>query len=142
MPNIRWLISLVTRVHRFVFLATDGRLGSSALSMRFLLLTHVGRRSGLNRQTPLLCIVDENRWVVVASTGGDDRPPAWWLNLQSHPEAEVRYYRARIAVKARDASAAEYDALWAKLQKSYSFYDSYRTRTDRKIPVVVLEKCE
>lgn len=141
MPNIRWLISLITRVHRFVFLATDGRVGSSMLWMRFLLLGHVGRRSGLQRYTPLLCIEDGNRWIIVGSNGGDDRSPAWWLNLQSHPEAEVRCYRERITVKAREASDAEYEALWAKLQQAYSFYDNYRTRTDRKIPVVVLERC-
>ena len=140
MPNIRWLISLITRVHRFVFLATDGRLGSSLLWMRFLLLSHVGRRSGLRRYTPLLCIEEDSRWIVVASNGGDDRSPAWWLNLQSHPEAEVHYYREHIKVKAREASVIEYEALWAKLQQSYSFYDNYRTRTDRKIPVVILER--
>jgi deazaflavin-dependent oxidoreductase (nitroreductase family) len=142
MPNIRWLLSFITRLHRFVFLVTDGRLGSSMFWMRFLLLDHLGRRSGIRRQTPLLCIEDENRWIVVGSNGGDDRPPAWWLNLQSHPEAEIRYYRDRIAVKAREAREAEYDTLWAKLQSSYSFYDNYRTRTDRRIPVVVLERCE
>jgi deazaflavin-dependent oxidoreductase (nitroreductase family) len=142
MPNIRWLIALITRAHRFVFVATSGWLGSWMLWMRFLLLVHTGRRSGLQRMTPLLCVEDENRWIVVGTNGGDDRPPAWCLNLQSHPEAEIRYFRNRIRVKAREASATEYEILWAKLQNSYSFYDNYRTRTDRKIPVVVLERCE
>ena len=56
MPNIRWLILLIMRIHRFVFLSTDGRIGSSVLWMRFLLLGHVGRRTGVRRFTPLLCI--------------------------------------------------------------------------------------
>jgi len=140
MPNIRWLIALITRLHRFLFLATDGRIGSSALWMRFLLLGHTGRKSGIRRYTPLLCVEDEGRWIVVGSNGGDDRPPAWWLNLRANPEAEVRYYRERIAVEAREASEDEYEPMWARLQQSYSFYDDYRTRTDRKIPVVVLER--
>ena len=142
MPNIRWLIAFITRSHRFVFLATGGRIGSWMLWMRFLLLRHTGRRSGLLRDTPLLCVADQDRWIVVGTNGGDDRTPAWWLNLQSQPEAEVRYFRERVAVKARAASAAEYDELWAKLQGSYPFYDNYRTQTERKIPVVVLERCE
>jgi deazaflavin-dependent oxidoreductase (nitroreductase family) len=142
MPNIRWLISFITRSHRFMFLATGGRIGSWMFWMRFLLLSHTGRRSGVLRHTPLLCIEDEGRWIVVGSNGGDDRPPAWWLNLQNHPEVEILYFRDRIAVKARAASESEYEVLWAKLLKAYSFYDAYRTRTDRKIPVVVLERCE
>ncbi len=142
MPNIRWLIALITRLHRFTFLATDGRIGSSAFRMRFLLLGHVGRKSGLQRYTPLLCVEDEDRWIIVGSNGGDDRPPAWWLNVQTHPKAEVRYYRERVPVTAREAGESEYEALWAKLQQSYAFYDNYRTRTTRKIPVVVLERPE
>lgn len=139
LPNIPWLISLITRFHRFVYQRSDGRLGSRILRMRFLLLFHVGRRSGHERVTPLLCVVGNGRWIVVASNAGADRHPAWWLNLQDRPEAIVQFGRARRAVKARAASDAEYEAMWEMLRASYPYYDRYRERTTRTIPVVILE---
>jgi len=142
MPNIRWLLVLITRAHRFVFLSTDGRIGSSALWMRFLLLGHVGRRSGAKHYTPLLCVEDDAGWIIAGSNAGDERPPAWWLNLQEEPEAEVRFRRERFAVKARETSGAEYESMWARLRASYRFYDRYREQTQRKIPVVVLERTD
>ena len=142
MPNIRWLIALVTRIHRWVFVKTGGMLGSRLLHMRFLMITHVGRRSGLERKTPLLCVEEEGGWVVVASNGGDDRDPAWWLNLQLRPEARVQFGREDVAVVARRATQAEYEAMWEKLQSSYPYYDNYRKRTSREIAVVVLERSD
>jgi deazaflavin-dependent oxidoreductase (nitroreductase family) len=139
-PNIRWLIAFITRVHRFFYEATRGVIGPSVFHMRFLLLHNVGRRSGLHRITPLLCIVEDDRWIVVASNGGDDHPPAWWLNLESQPEARVQFRSETVAVKARQATGAERDVLWAKLQASYRYYDRYRERTTREIPVVLLER--
>ena len=70
MPNIRWLIALQTRIHRFIYLLTGGRLGSRIFSMRFLLLYTVGRKSGLERITPLLCVPEEGRWLAAGSNGG------------------------------------------------------------------------
>lgn len=139
MPNIRWLLALITRAHRAVYLATRGRLGARILHMRFLLLYHVGRRSGLERVTPLLYVSDEDRFVVAASNAGDARHPAWWLNLRAHPEARVIARGREIAVKARAATDAERARLWKELEQSYRFYRSYRERTEREIPVVVLE---
>jgi deazaflavin-dependent oxidoreductase (nitroreductase family) len=139
-PNIRWLLSLITRLHRFAYLATDGWIGSRTISMRFLVLFHLGRKTGLERITPLLCIVEDTRWIVIGSNAGDDRPPAWWLNLQHKPEVQVQYRRERVDVQAREVEDSEYDALWAKLQSAYPYYDNYRQRTDRKIPIVVLDR--
>lgn len=140
MPNIRWLLAAITRIHRFVLLRSGGRLGSRAGRLRFLLLHHVGRRSGRPRATPLLYLEDEGRWLVVASNAGDDRHPAWWLNLRERPEAEIQVAGERVPVKARAAAGPERQTLWRRLVDHYPDYAEYETRTDREIPVVVLER--
>lgn len=139
MPNIRWLLRLITVVHRFVYRASGGRVGARLPGMRFLLLHHVGRRSGVERATPLLCIEDGERFAVVGSNAGDDRPPAWWLNLQRAPDAEVRFGTRRLAVRAREATGEERAALWARLVASHPGFDDYAQRTSRPIPLVLLE---
>lgn len=139
MPNIRWLLALVTRLQRFLYLKTDGAIGSSLGGMRILLLTSVGRRTGHQRITPLLFVEDGERFVVVASNAGDDRHPAWWLNLQANPDARVQIREGHHEVVARAASPEEVERLWPRLVEAYRPYEDYRRRTQREIPVVVLE---
>jgi F420H(2)-dependent quinone reductase len=138
-PNIRWLIALITALHRFVYVRSGGWIGGWLPGQRFLLLTTTGRRTGRERTMPLLYVPDGGRFVVVGSNGGDDRPPAWWLNLQKQPAARVQIDRQHHRVSARQARGAECDALWARLEQSYRYYADYRRRTSREIPVVVLE---
>ncbi len=109
------------------------------MGQRFLLLTTAGRRTGRTRVMPLLYIPDGDRFVVVGSNGGDDRPPAWWLNLQAWPAAQVQVGRRRHRVTARRGRGAELADLWERLEQSYRYYADYRRRTSREIPVVVLE---
>ena len=139
MPNIRWLLRLITNVHRLVLRASGGRLGATIGGMRILLLENRGRRSGVLRQTPLLFVEDQNRFVVVASNAGDDRDPAWWLNLKAHPEAAVEFSGRRTAVKAREATPDERERLWPMLDDAYKYYAAYRRRAQREIPIVVLD---
>ena len=139
MPNIRWLLALITAVHRFLYRATGGRIGERIGRKRFLLLENVGRKTGKKRVTPLLCLQHEACWVVVASNAGDDRTPAWWLNLKSRPETEIQLGRERHTVRAREASPEERAELWPRLVAAYRFYEDYVRRTDRPIPVVILE---
>jgi deazaflavin-dependent oxidoreductase (nitroreductase family) len=138
-PNLRWLLALITAVHRFVYQRSGGRVGGRLPGKRFLLLTTIGRRTGLPRVTPLLYIRDGDRFVVVGSNAGDDRPPAWWRNLQQRPAAQVQAGRQQHLVSAHQAHGAELDALWPRLESSYRYYADYRRRTTREIPVVVLE---
>ena len=91
------------------------------------------------RITPLLCIPEEGRWLVAGSNGGDDRPPAWLLNLRACAAARVRFETEEHGVTVREASDEEAVELWPKLEASYSYYASYRKRTTRRIPVVILE---
>jgi deazaflavin-dependent oxidoreductase (nitroreductase family) len=139
MPNIRWLLALITRVQRWLYLRTRGAIGASIFGITMLLLTTVGRRSGRSRTTPLLYVKDGERFVIVASNAGDDRDPAWWLNLQANPRARVQVRGECFDVVARRADPAEAQRLWARLVESYGYYDRYRERTRREIPVVILE---
>jgi len=139
MPNVRWLLALITVLHRALYRATGGRLGAGAGRWRFLLLETLGRRSGRRRTTPLLYVEDDDRFIVVASNAGDDRDPAWLLNLRRRDEAVIQVGPRRLCVRAREASDAEGERLWPKLLASYRHYGDYRTRTARRIPIVVLE---
>lgn len=142
MPNIRWLLAVITALHRFVYRASGGRLGQRLGRRDMLLLTSVGRRSGRERTVPLLYVGDGERLVVVASNAGDERAPAWWRNLQVHPEARVQVGTRTRAVRARRASVEEAARLWPLLEASYASYAAYRRRTRREIPVVLLEPCQ
>jgi len=139
MPNVRWLLALVTAAHRFLYRVSNGRIGARAGGADMLLLETLGRRSGRARTIPLLYVRDGPRFAVVASNAGDDRPPAWWLNLQSRPEASIQVGSEHHAVRARRATPEEGERLWPRLLEAYRAYEEYRQRTRREIPIVVLE---
>lgn len=124
--------------HRFVYRATGGRLVGSAAGMPVLLLTTTGRRSGKARTTPLTFFRDGDDIVVIASFGGSDVPPAWWVNLRHDPRATVTIGRHRSGVTARIATEAERDRLWPLITRTYPGYARYQERTARSIPVVLL----
>ncbi len=138
MPNIRWLVALLSAMHRLLYRVTAGRLGVRSGSTQFLLLTTIGRKSGRRRVTPLLYVEDAGRWVIIGSNAGDHRHPAWWVNLQSHPNAEVQIGAAHFAVRAQRATAEEAERLWPVFIASYKYYTNYRQRTSRTIPIVFL----
>jgi F420H(2)-dependent quinone reductase len=139
MPNVRWLLALITCLHRFVYQASGGRIGGRAGRLHFLLLEHTGRKSGRRYETPLLYMPDGERLVVVASNAGDARDPAWWKNLQAQPETHARVGTRRLAVRARGAEGAERAELWSRLLEGWPEYARYERRTTRALPVVVLE---
>ena len=107
--------------------------------MPVLLLNTTGRKSGKPRTVPLLYVRDGDAFVVVASNGGSDYTPAWWLNLQSDPQAEVEIGRERTQITARQASFDEHARLWPKFTSGFPGYAKYAAKTARKIPVVILE---
>lgn len=104
-----------------------------------MLLTTVGRKSGKSRTIPLLYLAEDSHWAIVASNGGDDRHPAWWLNLKANPAATIQVRRTLKQVRAREASEREQSVLWPRFVKMHSGYQTYQQRTKRKIPVVILE---
>ena len=126
--------------HVRVYRETDGEQGYHWRGTTILLLSTTGRRSGEQRTTPLIYCADGDTWVVVASKGGSPEHPDWYKNLEADPDAEIQVKRDRIPVTARTASGAERIRLWQLMTEAWPAYDNYRERTDREIPVVVLER--
>lgn len=123
-----------------VYRRTRGRLGGKYGGKPVLVLITVGRRSGQERSTPVVYMPDGDRWVVLPSNAGQDRPPAWWLNLQARPEAEVIVGGNRVPVRARVAEGEESDRLRAAAADYNPEFADYQEMTSREIPVVVLER--
>ena len=128
--------ALHTRLYRW----TGGRVGHTAGQLRNLLLTTRGRKSGQARTSPLTYLRDGESYVLVASNGGADRHPAWWLNLVAHPDATIQVGKDTIAVTASRATPEERARLWPKLKEYNSFYATYEVITPREIPVVILRR--
>ena len=139
-----WLAKRVTRVHGFLLRRTRGRFVSRNLffapRQRVLALTTIGRRSGSPRTTALGYLRDGDDFALVASNSGLDKPPAWWLNLQANPEAEVDAAGERVRVRGREATHEEHERLWPRFLEQFAGFEGYRQFTTRKIPVVVLER--
>lgn len=104
-----------------------------------LLLDHVGARSRQLRTTPLVYTRDGEDFVLVASKGGHPRNPAWFHNLMAHPDTTVQVGHRRRPVHARLASERERRRLWPMVVETYGGYEGYQRRTQREIPLVVLE---
>ncbi|MGH2761254.1 MAG: nitroreductase family deazaflavin-dependent oxidoreductase [Thermoleophilaceae bacterium] len=120
---------------------TDGELGHDWMrGSSVLLLTTTGRRSGEPRTSALIYGRRGDDYLVVASKGGADEPPAWYVNLREQPEVEVQVLGDRFDARARTASAEERPELWREMTGHWPDYDDYQTKTEREIPVVVLER--
>ncbi len=126
-------------LHRVLYRASGGRLGARIWGLPIVLLTTTGRVSGQPRTVPLCSLRDGETFVVIASYGGLDRPPSWWLNLQSDPHAIVQLGRSVQDVVAREALPDERARLWAEVTTRAPGYLAYERRTSRRIPVVLLE---
>ena len=105
-----------------------------------LLLTTTGRKTGNQSTTPLIYGMDGDNPVIVASKGGAPQHPGWYRNLVANPSAEVQILGETFPVRARDAEGDERDRLWKMMNGIWKHYDEYQTKTDRQIPVVVLER--
>ena len=127
-------------IHRAVFNVPKGRIFGKAFGMPVIELITTGRKSGKEHSTLLAApIVDSDRVVLVASYGGDDRHPAWCLNLRANPEVRVTSAGSTRSMIARIATAEEKDKLWPQITSRYQGYADYQKRTERPIPVIILE---
>lgn len=133
-----------SRVHRNMYRRSDGRRGGTVGKNRrpVALLSTVGRRTGQDREWPVIYLADGDRFVVVASNGGRDHHPAWYLNLKAESNCTIMVGGDRIAVTARDVEPSERAELWPRLTAMYSGYEDYATGTPRVLPVVILEPRE
>lgn len=120
--------------------ASRGRLGQRMGPGKQLLLITVGRKSGEPRPVALTYLEDAGRWIVVASNAGEDRDPTWWLNLAAQPRAEVMVGGRKVPIVAREVPDPERDTLYQRfIDDIDQSYGEYRTRANRRIPVVALE---
>jgi deazaflavin-dependent oxidoreductase (nitroreductase family) len=134
-------LALFGQEHVDRYRATDGEEGHEwREGTSILLLTTKGRKSGEERTTPLIYGRSGDDYLIVASKGGSPAPPAWYLNLQADSEAEIQVKADRFKVRARDAGPDEKPELWKTMVAEWPHYDEYQERTDRQIPVVVLER--
>lgn len=119
---------------------TGGAEGHDWQGTTTLILTTTGRRSATQRSTPLIYGPHGDDYVVVASKGGAEEHPAWYLNLEADPEVEVQVLADRFPARARTASAQERPELWRMMVERWPAYAGYQLKTSREIPVVVLER--
>ena len=130
----------VNVLHKGILKASGGRVGGKGFGMPVVILTTTGRKSGKERSTMLTSPVQEgDRVVLVASYGGDDRNPAWFLNLRDNPDVQLEMHGKKRAMKAHVASVDEKAVLWPKVTEAYKGYAQYQTKTDRDIPLVILD---
>jgi deazaflavin-dependent oxidoreductase (nitroreductase family) len=133
-------VVLYGKEHVERYVETDGEEGHEWRETTALILTTKGRRSGEWRSTPLIYQEHDGDYLVVASRGGSDEPPAWYLNLVAHPEVRVQVKGDRFEARARAARASEKEELWRIMAAAWPAYDNYQEKTVREIPVVVLER--
>lgn len=126
--------------HTRKYKETDGAVGHEWQGTTCLLLTTKGRRSGEPRELPLIYGKSGDDYLIVASKGGADQPPAWYLNLVEEPEVEVQVLGDRFKAHAREATAEEKPTMWQTMTKEWPAYDDYQKKTDRPIPIIVLER--
>ena len=130
-----WVLDHLRRYQR-----SDGEDGHLWRGCPTLLLTTTGRRSGREVTTPLIYGEHDGRYLVVASRGGAPTHPRWYLNLSANPAVRVQIRADRFGASARTAAPDEKAALWELMAAIYPPYDDYQARTEREIPVVVLER--
>ena len=126
--------------HAQIYRLTRGRIGHHIPGVPpMCLIDHVGAKSGTRRTSPLLYIEDGDNVVIVASKGGYEKSPAWFYNLKANPDTTVQIGNQVRPVRAHVADEAERERLWPKAVEVYPSYQQYQDRTDRQIPIVVLE---
>jgi deazaflavin-dependent oxidoreductase (nitroreductase family) len=130
----------MSRTHRAILRISGGRVLNTAFGMQVVELRTIGRKSGQPRTTMLTSPVnDDQRVVIVASKGGDDRDPDWYRNLSANPDVEITIGGATRKLRARTATAEEKTELWPQIVAAYKGYGGYQKKTTRDIPVVICE---
>ena len=129
---------LVFPVHKWLFKTTRGKVGGTFEGRPMLLLHHVGRKTGQQRETLIQYYPNGEQMVIVGSNGGRDTHPAWVHNVRANPDVEVDVGGNRRRATAHVLDDSERDALWPKLTQWYPGYGHYQTLTDRRIELVAL----
>ena len=134
------LIRLIGRLHGWLWKLTRGAVGNNLGTAHFMMLTTNGRQTGRERTTPVLYLKDGADLIVVASFGGNDMHPAWYLNLERDPRAEVLLNGQRRLLVAHRVSPEEKQSIWPRLIEMYPNFAVYQQRTRREIPLLRLSE--
>ena len=126
-------------IHRAIYRLSGGRIFSRSLGCPVVLLTTTGRKSGEPRTAPIFGFAEGQSVVVVPSNAGKKNYPAWYFNLRANPLATVQLGSEIRTVRAREATSEERERLWPRLVTYYGGYQVYRERTERHIPVMILD---
>ena len=139
-PPPKFLVKAAVAVHNFLYSMSGGRMGGRYAGGPVLLLTVKGRKSGTLRTVPLLYVTTEKGFALVASFAGSPNHPDWYLNLEAAGVADVqlRDRRIRVRVETVDPNSERYRNIWRDAVAVYPEYDTYQTRTTRRIPIVEL----
>lgn len=133
---IKWM----SRINTWLFKKSGGKLGNKFLrGAEVGILTTTGRKSGEPRDSPLLFLQEGKRIVLVASQGGRATNPMWYLNLKADPNISFQTKKEKLELVAREATDAERDEYWPKLDAMYPDFVNYRSYTDRKIPILICD---
>lgn len=138
-PAADVFIKWKSRGNTLVYKLSGGRLGGSFGKAPVALLTTIGRKTGEPRVSPLIFLRDGERVILVASRGGSDKHPMWYLNLRANPTVQVQIKDDVLTLTARLATEDERAHYWPKLTAMYPDFDNYRSWTDREIPIVICE---
>ena len=139
----RSILSTILQIQGFLYEHTNGLIGHRILGVPCLMLRTTGRRTGQTRTNSLVYAKDGDRYIVVASKGGDPKAPAWLLNLRAKPEVDVQIARIRFPATAAEIGPddPDYARLWKRANdKNRNRYDEYQKKTTRPIPVVALTR--
>ena len=132
------VLHVFSRIHITLYRWTGGFIGGRIFGNRMMLLTTTGRKTGQPRTTPVAYLADGDALVIVGGAAGAVKQPAWWLNLQSHPEAQIQLGRRKLRVSASRALPEEQQRLWARYPAQHALFESMQRRVTRDIPVVML----
>lgn len=137
---MRPVVRLFTQLHVVLYRLTGGK--AQIAKYPTMLLTVKGRKTGKLRTIPLIYIPDGDRFIIAAAFSGSDQHPTWWLNLRDSKEALVQVMRSQTRVRAKVATPDERAHFWTRLVAMYPYFTEYQERTQREIPVVILEPFE
>lgn len=118
---------------------SDGKAAADLRGMPVVILTTIGAKTGKVRKVPLMRVEHDGKYVAVASMGGAAKNPVWYHNLKAHPELDLRDGDKTFAMTVRELSGAEYDTWWERAVAAYPDYADYKLKTDRIIPLFLLE---
>lgn len=135
-----WIFKQVVQLQVNTYRRTGGKKMGTLRGMPLLLLTTTGRKTGKQRVTPLMYIRDGENYVITASNRGEDKQPAWYVNLRANPQVRIEVGDKTMDVAAQEANAEEKSHLWPQLVEKAPFFDDYQKKTTRDIPMVILQQ--